>query len=360
VRRGASCWLGLGSRRPPWASRAALKAGGGAPSPGPRGPRYALSPKREGRVKGWGGERPPPGPVGRGMPCPLSARAAVGAGGGGVPRRSVSSVSVVIPCYPLWGGQHPWYRHLPACRPPGSWLAVSGCPPGPVRYGSPGGEIYIEWVLCSEPHHLHHLPRQPTASIDPGRPRPGRLCARDIHIYIQGTQLPRPLPRAFEPSRDATPSRARLPADRTITPRQPRGPGDAQDAPGARAPRRLPPLVAQRPNPSSPIPSPPRRLPSAHLSLPTGECSGPTGTASQGPRAPPPSLGEARPEGKRPHAQGQTPWSPRRGRFPRLTTPPTSAPSSHHARGPGRAHAESPAVKRLPSRPTTATSLHHH
>jgi hypothetical protein len=89
------------------------------------------------------------------------------------------------------------------------------------------------------------------------------------------------------------------------------------------------PLVAQRPNPSSPIPSPPRRLPSAHLSLPTGECSGPTGTASQGPRAPPPSLGEARPEGKRPHAQGQTPWSPR----PLRAQPPAARqiPSAHHA-----------------------------
>jgi hypothetical protein len=227
------------------------------------------------------GGRPPPGPVGRGRAL----------GGPGCPgARSVRSVrsapwSPATPSGAASAHGTAAYKHADRQR---AGCQCLGALLGRLRTGHQVG-IYIEWVLCREPHHL---PRQPTRSISPGRPRPGLRCARDIHIYIQGTQpawslapswsrlwragpgarpVHCPVPRALEPSSPR--ARARLPANRTI-PHSPRRPA---------------------PFPLSLIPSPPRRLPSVHLSLPTGECSGPTGTASQSPRAPPPSLGEAPP-----------------------------------------------------------------
>jgi hypothetical protein len=252
-----------------------------------------------------------------------------------VPRRSVSSVSVVIPCYPLWG------RPAPMVPPPTSMQAARELA-GSVWVPSWTGSVRVtRWRYissgCSTVSHttFHDSPR---GRIDPGRPHPGRRGARDIRVYIQGTQLPRPLPRAFELSRDSMPSCARLPANRTILhasegawghPGTPRGPAHG----GACPPRRA---AAQPPPPRFP----PLRG-ASHLPIFRCQLANALGLLGPPPRA-------RRPGPRVP----SEPNPPRRDRFPRAHHASHQRPIEPPGQGP-RAHAESPAVKRPPSRPTT-------
>jgi hypothetical protein len=178
--------------------------------------------------------------------------------------------------------------------------------------------IYIEWVLYSQPHHL---PRQPTGvdrswtAAPWAQRRQGHPYIHLGHPAIPSTALGlRALPRF-----DAL---ARTPASEPHhPPRQPRGLGDAQGPPGTRVRRRLLPLVAQRPNPSSLIASPPRRLPSVHLSPPTGECSGPTWDRLPGAQSPSPLARGGPPRGQ----ALPTPRARRPGpRVPSRVQPPTT------------------------------------
>ena len=192
VRRGASCWLG-----PPWA---ALKAWGGRPPLG-----------LEGRGRGLGGPRSAPAlrrpPSLPSLPSLLSLLSLlVGSVG------SVSGLGALL---------------------------------GRLRTGHRVG-IYIEWVLLREPHHL---PRQPT-EVDPGL-----LCARDIHIYIQGTQPARSLAPSWsglwragpgDPRFDSTPANRTAPHRTVLHASQGgRGPGEA--------PRTRPPLAGSLPSAAPPI-----------------------------------------------------------------------------------------------------------
>ena len=124
-------------------------------------------------------------------------------------------------------------------------------------------EVYIEWVLDGEPHHL---PPQSTKSTVDRAPLARRHTYIYIYIYVQSRPLSLPPPRAQGP-----PRHRRLRAPKPNQPGRWRPPG----------PRLLARRTGPRRHPFSLIPFPSRRLPSVHLSLPTGECSGPTETGAQ-------------------------------------------------------------------------------
>jgi hypothetical protein len=259
---------------------------------------------------------------------------------------SVSSVSAVVPCYPFWGGQRPWYRRLQACRPPESWLPVSGCPSGPAPYGSPGGDIYRVGALqgATPPSTTAYevdqpwtaAPRAPLRQrhpyIHPGHPARlvvGALLVEALARWTWGP--PRPLPsaqgpRAFEPPRARTPAsephHSPFPAPAGPVPPFP-------DSLSSAAPPICPSFAANW-----------RMLRAYWDRLPEPQSSSPL------------ARGGPAPEGKRPHAQGHDEIGLLSS--PRLPPAPRRATTRPGARATGvpcwmdgsvaQAHAESPAV----------------
>jgi hypothetical protein len=217
------------------------------------------------------------------------------------------------------------------------------------RYISSGCSAVSHTTFHDSPRHRSTLDGRALGAEAPG-----------TSIYTsRGTQLSRPLPRAFEPSRDSTPSRARLPANRTILhasqgawgrPGPPWGPRTAAPAPLRRAaaqpllPDFLPDFLPSAAPPICPSFAANWRMLRAYWDRLPGPQS-PSPLARGGP-----PRGQASPQSPTPHDEIDSLGSPRLPPAPHRATRPAGA----------RAHAESPAVKRLPSRPTTATSLHHH
>ncbi|KAJ5710271.1 hypothetical protein N7493_009381 [Penicillium malachiteum] len=178
-------------------------------------------------------------------------------------------------------------------------VEAPGAPPGrghaprSVAWGArrpPTTRLALTWVIALGGDIYRVGARQgatppstPVHEVDSGQGSSGPET--DIHIYVQSRPLSLPPPRA--------PSRARLPANRTILHASHRGLGAPWVPLGPTHGGAWP----RRPAPSSLIPSSPRRLPSVHLLLPTGECSGPTETGAPSPPSP------------FPYAR-RTPWSP--------------------------------------------------
>lgn len=177
-------------------------------------------------------------------------------------------------------------------------------------------EIYIEWVLDREPHHLPH---QSTKSTLETHIYTSSRGPSPCHHHHPAT----PSPAGAQPARSLAPSLGRPAPERPLRRLDLVAPAATPGRP-APSPRSG---STPFPLPFPPIPFPPRRLPSIHLLLPTGECSGPTETGAQSPpEALPLHQGRPAPEGKRPHAQGRTPWSPLPHRNPRPRRDPPGSP----------------------------------
>lgn len=178
--------------------------------------------------------------------------------------------------------------------------------------------IYIEWVLYSEPHHL---PRQPTGvdrswtAAPWAQRRPGTSIytsrAPSYPVHCPGPSSPPAIrrPRAHACQRTAPSSTpAKGPGGRPGAPWDPRTAAPAPPPRRAAAQPLLPDCLPSAAPPICPSFAANWRMPRAYL-----------GPSPKGPRAPPPSLGEARLEGKRsprPGPDALVPASPQESKPP--------------------------------------------
>src|SRR5699024_7652532 len=152
-----------------------------------------------------------------------------------------------------------------------------------------------------------------------GRPAPERPLRRlDLVAPAATPGRPAPSPRSgstpFPPPFPPTPLPPRRPPSLPLLP-----PTGQSHGPTPAGPPR-PPHAPPRPVPHRTHPSTPSWLPPCHSSRPTEP------GAQRPPEPLPLHQGRPAPEGKRPHAQGRTPWSPLPHRNPRPRRDPPGSP----------------------------------